>query len=140
MPLFERKPVLPDDLAPAWRAFLDCAEVVEAGRRHLLSTLPVGRVEPAPIGVGVEALRRSLDDAEGWMSGWADVTELAEDHQDCLASMAEARDGLEQVMTVAAETSELEELQGAVEDVIAPLDAFADAERTWRRTWRIPRD
>lgn len=139
MPLFERKPVLPDDLAGAWRSFLDCAEVIEAGRRTLLSTLPVGRVEPAPVAVGVEALGRSLDDAEGWMDGWAQVPELAEDHLDCKASMAEARGGLDRVREVAATTGELEELQGAVEDVIAPLDAFADAERTWRRTWKIPR-
>lgn len=140
MPLFERKAVLPGDLAPAWRAFLDCAEVIEAGRRTLLSTLPVGRVEPAPVSVGVEALRRSLTDAHGWMSGWADVDELREDHVDCLAAMDEAGTGLDRVVEVAGSTGELEVLQGAVEDVIAPLDAFADAERTWRRTWKIPRD
>ncbi len=139
MKLFERKPELPAELAPKWRAFLDCGEVVEAGRRTLLSTLPVGRVEPAPVGLGVEALRTSLDDAEQWMGAWADVPELAEDHADCLAAIAEARANLPAVNEVAAETRELEELQGAIDAVVAPLDAFADAERTWRRTWRIPR-
>ena len=139
MPLFERKPPLPAELAPRWRAFLDCGEVIEAGRRTLLSTLPVGRVEPAPVSLGVEALATALTDAGGWMAGWAEVDALAEDHADCLAAIAEAQAGLARVTTVAAQTRELEELQGAVDDVIAPLDAFADAERTWRRTWKIPR-
>lgn len=139
MPLFERRPVLPDDLLPAWRSFLDAAEVIEAGRRTLLSTMPVGRVEPAPVAIGVQALRQSLDDADGWMGAWSGIPQLTEDHQDCLESMAESRANLDQVNEVAASTNELEELQAAVEDVIVPLDAFADAERTWRRTWRIPR-
>ncbi len=139
MALFERKLPLPADLAPRWRAFLDCGEVIEAGRRTLLSTLPVGRVEPAPVRVGVEALGAALDDAQQWMDGWAGVEALDEDHEDCLAAIAESRAGLVRVITVAAETRELEDLQGAVDDVISPLDAFADAERTWRRTWKIPR-
>ena len=139
MRLRRRRDPLPDDLLPAWQAFLDCAAVIEGGRRTLLGTLPVGRVEHTPIGLGVDAMAAALDDAEGWMDGWR-VEVLEEDWQDCLDAMHEARGNLDEVREVAAETDELEELQEAVGEVIAPLDVFADAEQAWRRTWRIPRD
>lgn len=133
-----RKPSLPPQLADAWGAFLDCAEVVEGGRRVLLGTLPIGRVEPAPIGVGIDALGKALDDAGTWMEAWRDP-HLEEAWQECRNALVEARSQLEEVREVAATTSELEELLEAVEDVVAPLDAFADAERAWRREWRLPR-
>lgn len=137
MGFFQRKPVLPDDLAPAWQGFLDCAQVVESGRRVLLSTLPKGRIEPAPIGVGLDAVRGAITDARDWMPRWQ-IPEVKADWDDCMAAMDEAEGQLDAVAEVAAETSELEELLESVSEVIAPLDAFADAEATWRRTWRIP--
>lgn len=137
MPLFQRKPPLPDDHLDAWRGFLDCAQVIESGRRVLLSTLPTGRIEPAPIGVGLDAVRGAIADAREWMPRWH-LDEVAADWQDCRSAMDEAESNLQGVEVVAAETSELEELLEAVTDVVAPLDAFADAERTWRRRWRVP--
>ncbi len=139
MALFARKPELPADRHAAWWAFLDCAEVIEGGRRLLLGTLPTGRVEPAPIGVGLDALGRALDDAEAWMPRWR-VEGLEPDWDDCAAAIAESRGAFDEVREVAASTGELEELLEAVGDVVAPLDAFADAEREWRRRYRVPRD
>ena len=52
--------------------------------------------------------------------------------------MARPASDLAEVRAVAASTDELEELQEAVGEVVEPLDAFADAERTWRRTWSCP--
>lgn len=139
MPLFARKPDLPASHHAAWWAFLDCAEVIEAGRRVLLGVLPTGRVEPAPIAVGTEALRRSLADARAWMPRWQ-LDELADDWASCQAALDEAATALDEVDQVAGETSELEELLTAVQDVIEPLDTFADAERGFRRRWRLPRE
>jgi len=139
MALFQRKPELPADLHHRWWAFLDCAQAIEAGRRVLLGTLPTGRVEPAPVGVGVDALRRSLEDVQAWMPTWR-LPELEDDWADCVAAVDEADGNLDEVLQVAAETDELEELLDAVGEVVAPLDAFADAERTWRRHWRLPRE
>lgn len=136
--IFARKPQPEAPLLEKWRAFVDCAEVIEGGRRLLLSTLPTGRVEPAPIGVGAEAMRRAIMDARSWMAGWR-VSELQDAWDDCRAGLDEAEATLTALEETAATTSELEELLGAVEDVVAPLDAFADAEREWRRRWKLPR-
>ena len=138
-PLFTRKPELPPALHDAWWAFLDCAEVIEGGRRLLLGTLPTGRVEPAPIAVGIDALGRSVEDARGWMARWH-VDELEVEWRGCHEALDESQGNLDMVREVAATTRELEELLGAVEEVVAPLDAFADAEREWRRRWRLPRE
>jgi hypothetical protein len=138
-PLFQRKPDLPTAHEDAWWAFLDCAEVIEGGRRLLLGTLPTGRVEPAPIAVGLDALGGAIRDARSWMPRW-EVAEVADEWRDCHEALDEAEGNLDMVREVAATTRELEELLGAVEEVVAPLDAFADAERAWRRAWRLPRE
>ena len=139
MPLFQRRPELPDDLHGAWWSFLDCAQAIEAGRRVLLGTLPTGRVEPAPVAVGVDALRRALEDVRAWMPDWR-LPEIEQDWADCTAALDEADANLDALLQVAADTSELEELLEATGEVVAPLDAFADAEQAFRRQWRVPRD
>lgn len=151
MALFSRKPDLPADLHDAWWSFLDCAEVIEGGRRVLLGTLPTGRVEPAPIGMGLSSMRQAITDAREWMPRWrvtgpvegvdpTSIEELDIAWNKANTALGEAEAGCEHVAEVAASTSELEELLTAFQDVIDPLDSFSDAERAWRRIWRIPRD
>lgn len=137
--MFRRKPELPADLHDAWWSFIDCAEVIEGGRRVLLGVLPTGRVEPAPIGVGTDAVRHAIADARQWMPRWH-LAELAEVWEACRAGLDDAEAGCAHVDTVAASTGELEELLEACQDVIEPLDTFADAEREWRRRYRPPRE
>jgi hypothetical protein len=137
--MFRRKPDLPPTHLDAWWAFVDCAEVIEGGRRVLLGTLPTGRVEPAPIAMGTDAVRRSITDARGWMPRRR-IEELDPDWQDCLRALDDAERALTEVDEVAASTRELEELLTVLQDVIDPLDVFADAEREWRRRWRLPRE
>lgn len=135
--MFRRRSSLPDRLHDAWWSFLDCAQVIEGGRRRLLATLPKGRVEPAPVGIGLDAVAAAIDDARAWMDGWR-IEELADQWEDCRDAMDEAESAVPHAREIAASTGELEDLLGAVEDVVAPLDAFADAERAWRRRWRVP--
>lgn len=135
--MFRRRPPLPEHLHDAWWSFVDCAEVIETGRRQLLATLPKGRVEPAPVGVGLDAVAGAIEDARRWMRSWR-IEELQDVWQDCIRAMDEAEDAIPHAREVAAATGELEELLGAVEEVVAPLDAFADAERVWRRHWKVP--
>jgi len=137
--VFRRKPELPHDLHDAWWSFIDCAEVIEGGRRVLLGVLPTGRVEPAPVGVGTEAVRRAIADARDWMPRWR-LEDLEHDWQACLTGLDEAERATVEVEAVAATTSELEELLEAVHGVVEPLDTFSDAEREWRRRYRPPRE
>lgn len=136
--MFRRKPEPPEARHAAWRSFLDCAEVIEGGRRVLLGTLPTGRVEPAPIGVGADAMRRAIADARAWMGDWR-VAEVEHEWLDCARGLDEAEAAIDGVVEVAASTGELEELLESLQGVIDPLDSFADAERAWRRQWRLPR-
>lgn len=137
--LFNRKSELPAHLHDAWWAFLDCAELIEGGRRVLLGVLPTGRVEPAPIAIGTDALRRALADTRVWMPRWQ-IEAIEDEWQTCLRALDQAEAGLTEIDAVAASTNELEELLTAVQDVIEPLDTFADAERALRRQYRPPRE
>jgi hypothetical protein len=137
--VFRRKPPLPDDLHSAWWCFVDCAEVIEAGRRQLLATLPAGRVEPAPIGVGLDAMEDAISDAAGWMDGWR-CDELEDVWVVCAEALHEAGDSVPEVREVAASPGELDDIIGALQGIVDPLDVFADAETVWRRRWRLPAD
>lgn len=135
--LFRRRPDLPRELQAAWQAFLDCTDVIEGGRRKVLATLPAGRVEPAPVGLGLDALERAIADARAWMPGWR-VEELAEEWEACGAALDEAQAAIPDARDQAASPGELEDLLGVLQEVVDPLAAFADAERAWRQRWRVP--
>lgn len=123
---------MPADLAPAWAAFQSQAERVERARSALLSCLPVGRVEPAPVPVGLDLLDDELRAVMGELEAWR-VAQLPQLWVACRDAIVEAMDAIPNARTVAAQTSELEELLDAVGDVVAPLDAWHEAERAWLR-------
>lgn len=138
---FRRRDPLPPEHAAAWQAFLDCAQVIESGRRVLLGTLPTGRVEPAPVAIGVESAEQSIRDARAWMQRWEPNKVAAEDlwheWESCNQALDTAEAACDDVRQTAADTDELEVLLEAVGTIVEPLDAFADAETVWRRMWRI---
>lgn len=123
---------MPAALAPAWAAFSTQAERVEQARQALLRCLPVGRVEPAPIGLGLDLLRDELVAVQAELDAWR-VPEIEEDWQACRAAVAEALEHIEPARAISLSTGELEILLGAVADVVEPLDAWATAERNWLR-------
>jgi hypothetical protein len=135
--LLAPRPLLPDELAPAWWAFLDCCDVLEGGRRILLGVLPVGRVEPAPIAVGTTALRQSLTDVRLWMPRWR-IPDLEEEWQMCSGAIERAEERLAAIDGIAASTDELDHVLDAVRNLMDRLDSFADAEAAFRRRWRCP--
>ncbi|MGH8930465.1 MAG: hypothetical protein ACRDZO_07475 [Egibacteraceae bacterium] len=74
------------------------------------------------------AVRRS-------MGGWR-CDEVVVQWEACAASIDEALAAVPEAHRVARSSVELEELLGAVSDVVEPLDAWQDAERAWRRLRR----
>jgi hypothetical protein len=127
-----RRKQMPLELRPAWEAFQEQAERVEKARSALLSCLPVGRVEPAPVSVGLDLLRDELAAVEPELERWR-AAPLDERWRACRASLAEAVAAIPEARQVADTTGELEELLEAISDVVEPLDAWHDAERFWLR-------
>jgi len=126
---------MPAHLVAPWEAFGTQAERVEAARRALLGCLPVGRVNPAPVPVGLDLVRDELREVVAQLDSWR-VPEVEDAWRAVRAACAEADGAVDHAHAVAATSTELEELLGAVGEVVEPLDAWGDAEQTWRRLRR----
>jgi hypothetical protein len=127
--VFRRKQI-PPHLSDQWTAFAAQAERVEGARQALLSCLPVGRVDPAPIPVGLDLLRDELVAVRDELERWR-VEPVEAQWRACAAAIAEALEHVEPARATAAETDELEELLVTVADVIEPLDVWQEAEHAW---------
>jgi hypothetical protein len=127
-----RRKRMPEHLVIPWEAFQAQAERVEQARRALLGCLPVGRVDPAPVPLGLDLLadelRAILPDLDAWR-----VPEVAEHWAACRAAMEEALEAVPEARAVSSSTGELEEMLDAVGDVVEPLDAWHEAEWHWLR-------
>lgn len=130
-PMFARKR-MPERLAGPWEAFRTQAERVEQARQALLGCLPVGRVDPAPVPVGLDLLADELHAVRAELGAWR-VDEVAGEWRACAGAIEESLGQVPEARAVAGTTSELEELLDAVTDVVEPLDVWAEAERAWLR-------
>ena len=125
-----RRKRMPEDLEPAWTVFLEQAERVETARQALLRCLPVGRVDPAPVPVGLDLLRDELEAVAAEMPCWK-VDAMAEQWVACESAVAEALDRIEPARVVAEESQELEHVLVSVSKIVSALDAWREAERGW---------
>ena len=126
-----RRKTIPEPLLPAYAEFERQAEQVQAARTAVLSCLPVGRVDRVPVPVGLDLLSDELSDVAQRLPAWK-VPEVEAHWQACAEAIVEAEQALPAAYEVAQTSGELEELLGAVGDVIEPIgDAFAAAERRW---------
>lgn len=129
--MFRRKS-MPGHLVADWATFQAQAERVERARQALLRCLPVGRVDPAPVPVGLELLRDELVAVRSEAASWR-RDEVQAHWRACIDAIDEALAAIPAAHEVATSTAELEELLDAVSDVVEPLDAWHDAERHWLR-------
>lgn len=126
---------MPPELQPAWDAFQAQAERVEAARQALLGCLPVGRIDPAPVPVGLDLVRDELAAVGAVLEHWR-VPPMEAAWQACRRAVDEALGAVPEARAVSAETGELEELLDAVGGVVEPLDAWHEAEVAWLRQRR----
>lgn len=130
-----RPKAFPADLVPAWEAFQAQAERIESAREALLGCLPIGRVDPAPVPVGLDTLRDELDAVAAELDRWR-VPAMSEHWERCRTAVEQAREAIDPAREAAEATGELEELLGAVSGVVEPLDAWHEAEVAWRQLRR----
>ncbi|CAN5249771.1 hypothetical protein BH23ACT9_BH23ACT9_37510 [soil metagenome] len=129
--IFRRK-ALPPDLQAVHGVFADQVRRMEEARDALMSCLPVGRVDPAPVPVGLELLDDVLAELRTELGGWR-VPPLEGEWQLCVEAIAESRENIATARRIATSSTELEQLLGAVEDVDEPLGyAFKQAELRFR--------
>ena len=123
----------PEDLDQPHEVFVVQSERLAAARRALLSCLPVGRVAPIPVTVGLDLLNDELDVLRRELPAWRHET-VDGVWWGCLAAIDEARAAIPAARAVARRSGELEELLGAVSGVDEPLgEAWQAAERAWNR-------
>jgi len=121
---------MPPSLVPAHETFLSQAERVETARRALLRCLPVGRVHRVPVSVGLDLVRDEVAGAVAELDAWRRPEVEVVWHR-VLQACGEALQAVPEAHRVAAGTTELEQLLGAVGEVVEPLDAWGEAERAW---------
>lgn len=135
MKLFRRREI-PPQLADRYHVFGAQAERLQQARRAVMSCLPVGRIEPAPVSVGLDLLADELAVIAADLPRWR-VDEVADEWEACRDAVSAAREGIRTAQRVAATTTELEELLGALQDVDEPLGhTWQQAERAWRALMR----
>ena len=125
-----RRRRLPEQYHRPFAAFSAQAERVEAARSALLSCLPVGRVDPAPVPVGLDLVDDELRAVDAELEIWW-VQAVDAEWQACRRALHTALEAVPHARVVARETGELEELLDAVGEVVEPLDDWQAAERRW---------
>lgn len=128
--MFRRKR-LPAELEEAYAAFRATVDPLERGKAALTESVPGTRLPGRPLAETLLEFEESLREAETGMAAWRapDVAQVweacGEAIRTCLA-MAER-------MRLDAEMPEgFEALIGTIGDLMAPLEAFEDAERRFR--------
>lgn len=128
MPFLVRRPRrLPPALLEVHQAFEGCAEHVDLAQRAMLKCVPSSaRSMALPLDVGAQTVRISLREATALMPGWRHES-LERWWLACAMALEETLAGLDNAVTVAAATDELEIALTAVQDLLDPLHAFVDA-------------
>jgi hypothetical protein len=125
--MFRNKPRDPA-LKEALRRFRPVGDAVEAAQRALLAAVPTSRNPGAPLGVALDEFERLIAEVERAMPGWrTDVTE--ELWLRCSDAVADARAQASTLRSAPSIVAEFEKLNAALNDIIAPLEEFAFAER-----------
>jgi hypothetical protein len=119
-------------VAAAYAAFLVCAAHVDLAQRAMIRCVPSSpRSAALPLPVGAETLRLALADASAAMDGWHHPG-VATEWDACAAALSATAAGVDAAVARASSTVELEVALTAVQDLLDPLHAFADAEAAFK--------
>jgi hypothetical protein len=111
-------------------AFSEVVERIEHGKAALVSAVPTARRPGTPLAEALDAFEQALRLARDEMEDWR-TPETEGSWQACSKALDEARRRAER-LRLEAPSLDYEGLVMTLGDLIAPLDAFADAARLWR--------
>ena len=126
---FRRRASEQDD--PLRRAFGLVASQIDHAQRALLAAVPTSRDQGIPLRDALDAFIHSLDDAARGMDSWKGER-LAHEWTKCSDGITEARELAAHLRERNVELT-FEQLNAQIGDVLYPLEAFVDAERSVRR-------
>jgi hypothetical protein len=132
IPVLRRKR-LPPELVPAAEAFLLVLAELEPAKVALTEALPGTRSPGRPLDDALDAFGTGLERARALMSGWR-VEPLRERWNACAAGLDDALARAGRARGI--EPSGFESLLWTVEELLDPLEPFADAERALRELRR----
>ena len=93
--------------------------------------MPTSRDPGVPLSDAIEAFLHGLDAVEAAMPSWRDET-VAHEWTKCSEGITEARAAAQRLKSLNLELT-FEALNAQIGDVLYPLEAFVDAERSVRR-------
>lgn len=127
-----RRKQMPEHLEADYEVFRRQTERIAQARQVVLGCLPVGRVDPAPVPVGLDLLHDELTAVASELGAWK-RDEVVDAWQRCAEAIEASLAAIPGARAVAERTGELEELLDAVTEAVEPLEVWADAERAWLR-------
>jgi hypothetical protein len=130
-----RRKGLPDDLRTSLAALRTVAAELEHGKAAMTSTVPTTRLPGKPLPDALLELEESLARAKELMPGWRHP-ELEQEWLACEEGMEESLRRATNLRDEAPDLAGFEGLIWAVDQVLAPLEAFeaaAERFRTLRR-------
>jgi hypothetical protein len=123
-----RSDPLPDSTR---RAFAIAAGLVDEAQRALIAAVPTSRNPGVPLAGALDAFIEALSALDDAMPAWRHER-VAHEWTKCAEGIREARAQAVALQHIDAELT-FEQLNARVGDVLYPLEAFADAERDFRR-------
>jgi len=129
--IFRRKE-LPPELRPAEAAFALVLGELEPGKVAITDVLPGTRMPGRPLHDALEEYERRLGAASALMPGWR-RPELEDQWLACETGLSVALSLTRRAREEALDVVGFEGMLGLVEELLDPLDPFADAEARFRQ-------
>jgi hypothetical protein len=132
---FLRRKRLPDELREPLESLRAVAVEIEAAKQAMTGTVPSTRSAGTPLAEGIHELERRLAAARELMPGWRHVS-LEAEWRACDEGIRESQDRARRLREDPPNLGGFEGLIWAVDQLLAPLEAFeaaAERFRTLRR-------
>jgi hypothetical protein len=122
---------LPERLRPPADAFSRALDRVDHARSALAGSVPTPRLAGRPLAETLAVFEDDLGEVRSSAGSWR-VPEVEPEWQACVAALDQALSRAEHLRLKSPAIAGFEGLLGAIDDLLAPLDAFDRAEDRFR--------